>query len=85
MNELQKPGHTAAGSATGLTPPAQAIEAFIVCTGQTVNWRDDGTNPTASVGMPLAVNVGFPYTGNLSAIKLIQTTATATCNIEYYG
>lgn len=73
------------GTATALTPPGGAIEAFIVCTGQTVLWRDDGTNPTASVGVPLPVNTAFPYTGNLAAIKFIQATASATCNVSYYG
>jgi len=72
--------------------PAGATEALVICTGQTVNWRDDGTAPTATVGMPLAVNTAFPYTGGpasgsnipLSAIEFIQTTATATCNVSYY-
>jgi hypothetical protein len=64
--------------------PASAREAFVVCTGQQVNWRDDGVAPTASVGMPLAVSQAFPYTGNLAAIRFIQVTATATCNVTYY-
>lgn len=64
--------------------PLGATEALVVCETQTVRWRDDGTNPTASVGMPLTANTAFPYTGNLSAIKFIQTTTTATCNVSYY-
>lgn len=75
---------TSLSASTALTVPAGAIEAFIICTGQTVLWRDDGVAPTASVGMPLTVNVGFPYTGNLSALRLIQSTASATCNVSYY-
>lgn len=64
--------------------PVSAREAFVICTGQPVNWRDDGVAPTASIGMPLAVSQGFPYTGNLAAIQFIQTTATASCNVTYY-
>lgn len=28
-----------------------------------IRWRDDGTNPTSSVGMPLNQNAQFLYTG----------------------
>lgn len=64
--------------------PSGASEAFIVCTGQTVYWRDDGTDPTASVGVPLPVNTGLPYIGSLARMKIIQTTPTAVCNVSYY-
>lgn len=64
--------------------PVGAAEAFVVCESQTVRWRDDGTSPTASIGVPLTANTAFPYTGNLAAIQFIQTTATATCNVSYY-
>jgi hypothetical protein len=77
---------TSLASATSLTVPNGSMEAFIICTGQTVNWRDDGTAPTSSIGMPLLVNTPFPYTaGNMSQIQIIQTAASATCNITYYG
>jgi hypothetical protein len=75
---------TTLSSAIGLTPPSGASEAFILCTGQTVMWRDDGTNPTASVGIPLPVNTAFPYVGSLARIKFIETAASATCNVSYY-
>lgn len=68
--------------------PTGTFEALIVCETQTVRWRDDGTNPTASVGMPLIANQAFPYMGNatsLAAMRIIQTTATSTCNVTYYG
>lgn len=68
--------------------PTGTFEALLVCETQTVRWRDDGTNPTASVGMPLIANQAFPYMGNatsLAAMRIIQTTATATCNVTYYG
>lgn len=75
---------TSLGSAASLTVPAGAILAEIACTGQNVNWRDDGTAPTASIGMPLPTNTLLVYPGNLAAIQLIQTAATATCNVSYY-
>ena len=50
----------------------------------TVRWRDDGTNPTASVGMPLAAGVTLQYDGDLKKIKFIEQTASAKINISYY-
>lgn len=64
--------------------PSGASEAFVVCTGQTVYWRDDGTAPTATIGMPLPINTPFPYIGSLARIQFIQTGATAVCNVSYY-
>lgn len=71
-------------SAVGLTVPAGATAAYVVCTGQPVTWRDDGTAPTATVGIPLPVNTVLLYQGTLGAIQFIQTTATAVCNVAYY-
>lgn len=75
---------TSLAASTALTVPTGAIEALIVCESQSIRWRDDGVAPTASVGMPLAVGVSFPYMGTLSTLRLIQTTASATCNVSYY-
>lgn len=76
---------TSLASATALPSiPTAAQEALIICTGQSVEWRDDGTAPTATIGMPLAVNTTLVYTGQLSAFQIIQTAATATCNVSYY-
>lgn len=65
--------------------PSGTVEAFIVCETQNVRWRDDGTNPTASVGMLLIPSQPFPYIGSIPALKLIQTTASAACHVTYYG
>ena len=79
-------------SATGLTVPTQtpngsatqANFAIIVAETQNVRWRDDGTDPTASVGMLLVAGVPFQYDGDLSRIKFIETTASAKVNVSYY-
>ena len=79
-------------SAVGLTVPTLAPDgsnqkptfALIICETQGVRWRDDGTNPTASVGMPLAAGVPLQYDGDLNKIKFIQQTAGAKLNISYY-
>jgi hypothetical protein len=79
-------------SATGLTVPvrtpdgmsAKANFALIVAETQNVRWRDDGVDPTASVGMLLVAGIPFQYDGDLSKIKFIETTASAKLNVSYY-
>ena len=76
---------TSLSAATGLTVPQGALIALIQAEAQDVRWRDDGTSPTASVGIVLGAGVTLPYTGDLSAIKLIEILASAKLNIAYYG
>jgi hypothetical protein len=79
-------------SAVGLTVPTQtpngsntkANFALIIAETQNVRWRDDGTNPTASVGMLLVAGTPLQYDGDLSRIKFIETTGSAKLNISYY-
>jgi hypothetical protein len=84
---------TALSTATGLTVPYVDLNglncrpsiALITPEGQAVRWRDDDVNPTASVGMPLAVGVTLQYDGDLTKIKFIEQTASAKINISYYA
>jgi len=84
---------TSLSSAASLTVPARTPNgsaasprlALLQCESQSVRWRDDGTSPTASVGMIL--NVGdqpYPYDGDLNKIKFIETAASAKLNVSYY-
>lgn len=72
-------------SAVGLTIPTGATLALIVPETQNVRWRDDGTDPTASVGMPIYIGASLSYDGDLNKIKFIQETASAKLNISYYA
>lgn len=76
---------TSLSAATALTVPTGATMALIVPETQAVRWRDDGTNPTASVGMPVAVGEALNYDGDLSRIRFIEQTASAKLNISYYA
>lgn len=75
---------TSLSSATALTVPTGATVAYVTVEGQGIRWRDDGTNPTASVGAPVSLSQQLIYFGNLAAIKFIQQAASATIDVEYY-
>lgn len=76
---------TSMASSTALTVPAGATLAVIVPEGQAVRWRDDGTAPTASVGMPIAVGFTLSYDGDLKNIRFIQQTSGGILNVSYYA
>ena len=57
---------------------------MITAEAQAVRYRDDGTDPTTTVGMPLAVGTALTYTGTLTAIKFIEQTSGAKLNVLFY-
>lgn len=59
-------------------------EALIQCLDQNVRWRDDGTAPTASVGIRLHAGESFWYIGDVAKIQFIEETAGAELNISTY-
>jgi len=63
----------------------QPTIAIIIPETQAVRWRDDGTDPTSTVGMPLAAGVALQYDGDLTKIRFIESTAGAKLNISYYA
>ena len=74
-------------SAVGLTIPLNANRALIVVEDAAVRFRDDGTVPTATVGVQIFQNQSFEITDadSLKAIKFIRKTGTsAELNISYY-
>lgn len=74
---------TGLGTAKALTVPSGATLAVISVEGGSVRYRDDGTDPTTTIGMPLP-EAGITYTGSLAAIKFIQAAGTAVLNVLYY-
>lgn len=84
---------TSLSAATGLTVPSKDVQglackpsiAMITPETQGVRWRDDDTDPTASVGMPLAAGTTLQYDGDLTKIKFIEQVAGAKLNISYYA
>jgi hypothetical protein len=76
---------TSLSAAASLTVPTGATMALITPETEGVRWRDDGTDPTSSVGMPIAAGAYFNYDGDLNRIRFIQQTATAKLNVSYYA
>lgn len=73
-------------TAQPLTVPTGATLALITTEGQSVRWRDDGTNPTATVGQQLLVGQTLVYDStSIAALRFIQTAATAILDVSYYG
>lgn len=75
---------TGLSTVKGLNPPQHARVALIQGLSQNVRWRDDGTVPSATVGMQLLATRDFLYTGDLVQIKFIEEAASAEINVSYY-
>lgn len=86
--------YTSTGSAFKLTSapstgntgiPSGARYAVIYVEGAGIRWRDDGTAPTASVGMPVSAGQDFQYSGQLESIQMIQQASGAIVNVTWYA
>lgn len=68
----------------GGTIPDGANGALVQAEDQDCRWRDDTTDPTASVGVLLAAGASIFVDGNLSAFEIVETTASAKVNVVFY-
>lgn len=65
--------------------PPKATNALIVVSTNGVRFRDDGTNPTAAIGVPIAAGQSLQYDGDPSALKFIRSgAADAVVDVSYY-
>lgn len=80
------------GSATALASvpsparPNNPVRYAVICAeAYGVRFRDDGVDPTATVGMPLPAGACFIYAANPASLKFIRTgSSTAIVNVLYY-
>lgn len=70
---------------TLLAIPPGATYVVVTPESDGIRWRDDGTNPTASVGMPLAAGATLSYDGDPAKLRVVAQTGTATVNVAYYA
>jgi len=75
---------TSLSSSTALTVPEGARFCIFTAETQAVRWRDDGTAPTSTVGMPVAVLTPTAYYGDLNKIRFIEQSASAKLNVTYF-
>lgn len=66
-------------------PPAGTIVALMKIEGAPVRYRDDGADPTQSIGMPLSIGESMAYDAVMLDMRLIGQQAGAIVNIAYYG
>lgn len=73
-------------TATQLTVPAGTKVAMIQVEPNTspVRYRDDGTNPTASVGMYLSPGATFAFSGDFAKLSFTAVSGSPTLNVLYY-
>lgn len=67
--------------------PTQADYAVICAYDQAINWRDDGTAPTATAGsggQGIAAGNCIPYNGTFSQLQFIQETGGAVAGVSFY-
>ena len=79
---------TVSTSAVGLTVPAGATRAVLGIEAQPLRYRDDGTDPTTSVGFLVAAGgtMELDSKESLEAFKAIRSSGSdATLNVLYYG
>jgi hypothetical protein len=73
-------------SGAGITIPRGAETLLLQAEAQIVRYRDDGTAPTAAIGMQLIVGTMYEFTiSEIANMQFIQATASATLNISFYG
>lgn len=78
----------AVDTATGVTIPANKTPYLWLFTPevQACRWRDDGVNPTATVGNLLSVGSILRYDmNNINQLKFISVTAGSLVNCNAYG
>jgi hypothetical protein len=70
-------------SPSGAQPAALAV---VIVETNSVRYRTDGLNPTATVGMPAAAGLPLTVCGpqSIRNVRFIRQSADATLSVEYY-
>lgn len=65
--------------------PGGSSLALIKIEGASIRYRDDGVDPTATVGMPLSPGETLQYDASMGDLRLIAQSTGAVANISFYG
>lgn len=71
-------------TAQALTVPSGASHALLTVDtgGGNIRFREDGTNPTASIGLLVQAGAAVELT-NLANVRIVSTTGTTVVNVSY--
>lgn len=76
---------TSLGSAVTLgSIPTGAKMALISVSSANVRWRDDGTSPTTTVGMPMIAGQEFQYSGDFTKLQFIAVSGSPVLDVSFY-
>jgi len=64
--------------------PGSGRICWLIPETQAVRIRDDGTDPTTTVGFLIPAGVCFKYNGDVTKLKVIEAAASATLNVLSY-
>jgi hypothetical protein len=65
--------------------PAGAQSVIIDVESAGVRFRDDGNDPTSSVGRPISSGQSLCYANDPHGIRIIGQTGSPTINVTYYA
>lgn len=71
-------------SAVSGCPSASGTTVQFQPEAQSIRWRPDGIDPTASIGFLVTAGTTIVYTGDLTKLRFIQVAGGATLNIAVY-
>lgn len=68
--------------AVGIAMPDTAVAAMIVCEDQPIRWRDDGTSPNGTTGLPLYAGSVMDFDGDMQKFRMARgSTATGDATV----
>ena len=72
------------GIASAIDPPVPGRILILMPETQGIRIRDDGTDPTATVGFLIPAGTIYEYKGDPSKLRIIEDAASATLNVLGY-
>lgn len=65
--------------------PARTAWAVICIETANIRWRDDGSAPTTTVGMPVSAGGCLYYSGTFATFQTVAQSGSPVVNISFYS
>ena len=72
------------GIAAAISPPVPGRILKLMPESQGIRIRDDGTDPTTTVGLLIPAGACYEYKGDVRALRIIEAAASTTLNVLGY-